>query len=113
MPNKELEQLIADPDNWMMGEVSPPMKSLWKLGMRQPKQSGALYEVLERAATKSGMGHRLTPGEAKLLKQYTDPILGRAAPNMGMTTAQQGAMNVENTFKPWRGVEQLKKLLGF
>lgn len=113
MADKALEQLIANPDNWMMGEVSPPMKGLWKLGMRQPKQGGVLYETLERAATKSGMGHKLSPGETRLLKQYTDPILGRAAPKVGMTPTQQGAMNVENTFKPWAGVEQLKKMLGF
>lgn len=36
----------------------------------QPKPGGTLYQALERAAYKSGIGDRLTPGEAGLLEQF-------------------------------------------
>jgi hypothetical protein len=35
-----------------------------------PKPGGVLYQVLERAALKNGMGESLTPGESNLLNQF-------------------------------------------
>lgn|SRR3990167_995135 len=65
-----LERMIHDTQT---GPIQPWMKvnpvSRWAVG-HAPKQGGVLHEVLEKAATKSGMGETLTPGESGLLNQF-------------------------------------------
>lgn len=44
--------------------------------LRQPKPGGVLYDVLERAGAKQGMGFGNTPGETRLLNQF-NPLKGQ------------------------------------
>lgn len=44
--------------------------------LRQPKPGGVLYDVLERAGAKQGMGFGNTPGETRLLNKF-NPIKGQ------------------------------------
>ena len=90
-----------------------------------PKPGGALFEVLRRAAEKSGLGFKTTPGEAGLLDEFTAPLLNRAkqVPKTSVSYPHKADAAMEAleeqypTPSPgpesWEGLRMLKSKLGF
>ena len=73
-----LERMIHDTKTLPYGNMKPKVQPVnrWEAGS-QPKAGGVLHEVLERAASKSGMGDVPTPGESSLMKQFLSYQRGR------------------------------------
>lgn len=125
LPDASMDASIDDPGNWVRGEM--PM------GPRMPKMGGELYQVLERAALKSGMGEAPNAVEGELLQKYTNPLLGKGLPshpapyegtaenfdkyNEMLSGRSAGSIIDDPTrpprFQPWAGLQQLKQKLGF
>lgn len=128
LPDAAMDASIDDPGNWVRGEM--PM------GPRTPKMGGELYQVLERAALKSGMGQAPNAIEGELLGRYSQPLLQK--PELPVIDLEpprpegtignydkysklmenggagaRDALRVTNTFKPWAGLAQLREKLGF
>lgn len=105
LPSVEDDVALDQPEEWLTGAAPGPIAGL-RGALTNLKPDGPLYQTLERAALKSGMGQAGTPGETQLLKQFMDPILGRApapaAPAPLPIPAQSKA-----GWAPWQGLMNL------